>query len=119
MLCAFLVGAVVCRIWLLCVSSSSQVVLKPSRLQPLHLYVFLCRLIQLAAAQGNFSPAPQKLVSQALIVAPLTLHITMTLIYARCRGYCLHGGACLSGESSEWGALCVWKLCCVCLCAIV
>lgn len=30
----------------------------------------VCRLIQLAAARGNFSLAPQKLVSQALIVAP-------------------------------------------------
>lgn len=102
---------------------SSQVVLKPSRLQPLCLYVFLCRLIQLAAAQGNFSPAPQKLVSQALIVAPLTLHITMTLIYARCRGYCLHGGACLSGVSCVQGSfVCVNDVVCVCLpglCAIV
>lgn len=33
--------------------------------------VCVCRLILLAAVQGNFSLAPQKLVSQALIVAPL------------------------------------------------
>lgn len=49
-----------------CLSITVSLLRPPS----LPLSVSVCRLIQLAAARGNFSLAPQKLVSQALIVAP-------------------------------------------------